>query len=196
MDNRITFKQYRNVDLIIFSVIAAVFEVVATLATSKWFPGQPMSISITLAMILIAMHRWNAYSAVVAVSGGLALCIASSASIEQYLVYCVGNVFALVSLFLFKLFTKERVRNGPFLTILLSATSYVAMSFGRWLLSLPFGAGIDELVGFLVSDILSLLFAIVILWIFRGVDGLIEDQKAYLFRLEREREEENAPEGE
>ena len=53
MDNRITFKQYRNVDLFIFSLITAVGEGVATFATSRWFVGQPMAISITLAMILI-----------------------------------------------------------------------------------------------------------------------------------------------
>ena len=45
-------------------------------------------------------------------------------------------------------------------------------------------------VGLLTTDIISLLFAFVIMFILRGVDGMIEDQKAYLFRLERQRKEE------
>jgi hypothetical protein len=66
MNNQITFKQYRNIDIGILCIVTAVFEAIATLATSRWFAGQPMAISITLALILIAMHRWGAYAAVVA----------------------------------------------------------------------------------------------------------------------------------
>lgn len=188
MDNRITFKQYRNVDLLIFSIITAVGECIATLATSRWFVGQPMAISITLAMILIAMHRWSGFAAVVCAVGGAVFCIASSASAEQFLIYCGGNIFALISLIYFKLLSKSRVRSSFLLTLAYASTSYVTMTFGRWLISLPFGAGWTELVGFLVSDILSLLFAILILWTCRAVDGLVEDQKEYLFRLEKERQ--------
>lgn len=187
-----TFKQYRNVDLLIFSVLSAVFEAIATTATSKWFPGQPMAITITFAMILISMHRWSGYAAVVAVVSGASFCIASSASAEQFLIYCGGNVFALVSLVYFKLLTKTRVKNSFLLTLAFSATAYVAVALGRWLISLPFGTGPAELIGFLSSDILSLLFAVMILWVCKGIDGLVEDQKAYLFRLERERKEENS----
>ena len=190
MDNQITFKQYRNIDLGIFCVLTAVFELIATFATSKWFPGQPMAISITLALILITMHRWNLYAVAVAVAGGVAFCIASSASVEHFLIYCGGNLFALVSLVFFRLFGKEAVRKS-FLKILLFASSaYVSVAIGRFLLSLPFGAGFSELVGFLTSDVLSLLFAVVILWVCRELDGLVEDQKAYLFRLERQRKAE------
>jgi len=187
-----TFKQYRNVDLLIFSVLTAVFEAIAATATSKWFPGQPMAITITLAMILISMHRWSGYAAVIAVVSGASFCIASSASAEQFLIYCGGNIFALVSLVYFKLLTKTRVKKSFLLTLAFSATAYVAVALGRWLISLPFGTGAAELIGFLSSDILSLLFAVMILWVCRGIDGLVEDQKAYLFRLERERKGENS----
>ena len=190
MDNQLTFKQYRNIDIGILCFITAVFEMIATLATSKWFAGQPMAISITLALILIAMHRWGALSAVVAVVGGAAFCLASSASAEHFLVYCLGNVFALSSLVYFKLFGKEQLKKSFLKTLLFVFSAYVAVGIGRFILSLPFGAGLDELVGFLTTDVLSLLFATVILWLFKDVDGLIEDQKAYLFRLERQRKEE------
>lgn len=188
MDKQITFKQYRNIDICIFCLLTAVFESVATVATSKWFGAQPMAISITLALILITMHRWNLYAAAIAVVGGVTFCLASSASAEHFLIYCGGNLFALVSLAYFKLFGKESVRNSFLKTLLFTSSAYVAVAIGRFVLSLPFGAGFSEFVGFLVSDVLSLLFSVIILWLFREVDGLIEDQKAYLFRLQRERE--------
>ncbi len=188
MDKQITFKQYRNIDVGILCFLTAVFELIATFATSKWFGAQPMAISITLALILIAMYRWNLCAAAIAVVGGVAFCIASSASAEHYLIYCGGNLFALVSLIYFKLFGKESVKKSFFKTLLFTSSAYVAVAIGRFLLSLPFGAGFSELVGFLVSDVLSLLFTTVILWLLKGVDGLVEDQKAYLFRLQRERE--------
>ena len=194
MDNRITFKQYRNIDIGILCLLTAIFESVATLATSKWFVGQPMAITITLALTLIAMHRWGLFAALVPVVGGATFCLLSSASAEHFLIYCGGNVFALASLVYFRLFGKESVRHSFLRTLLFASTAYVAVAVGRFLFSLPFGAGFAELVGFLASDILSLLFAVVILTVFRDVDGLIEDQKAYLFRLERQRKEEGSVE--
>lgn len=189
MNNQITFKQYRNVDLLIFSALTALFEAIATFATSRWFAAQPVAISITLTMILIAMHRWSAYAAIIAAAGGAAFCLASSASAEQFLIYCLGNAFALLSLVYFKFLGKEKVKSTFLLTLAFSASAYVFVCLGRWLISLCFGGGLSELVGFLTSDIISLLFAVVLLWVFRGVDGLIEDQKAYVLRLDRQRRE-------
>lgn len=48
------------------------------------------------------------------------------------------------------------------------------------------------LVVYLTTDIISLLFAEVIVVLLRKVDGMIEDQKSYLLRLEEERKEENS----
>ena len=190
MNNQITFKQYRDIDLGILCVVTAVFEAIATLATSKWFAGQPMAISITLALILIAMHRWGSYAWYVAAVGGVAFCVFSSASIQHFIIYCIGNLFALTSLLCFKLYGKEAVRRSLLKTLMYAGIAYLSVAVGRFLLSLPFGGGFSDLVGFLTSDILSLLFAVVILYVMRGTDGLSEDQKTYLLRLEKQRPEE------
>ena len=184
-----TFSQYRNTDLTIFTVLTVVFEFVATFATSNWFGEQPVAISITLALILITMHRWGIYSAITAFAGGVAFCIASGASFEHYLIYCIGNLFALTSLVYFKTFGKEGVKKSLAKTFLFTATAYLSVVLGRWLISLIFGAGFGDLVAFLTTDLLSLLFATVILHSFKGVDGLIEDQKQYIIRINKEEKE-------
>ena len=188
-----TFNQYRTIDLCIFSVVTVVFECIATFASAKWFAAQPVALSITLALILITMHRWGAYAAIVAVLGGVAFCLASGASLEHYLIYAVGNVFALSSLAYFKLFGKEEIKHSFLKTLLFSTTSYLSVVLGRWLVSLMFGSGIRDLLGFLLSDLITLLFAVVILYSCRGVDGLVEDQKQYVIRVNEEAKNNNTP---
>lgn len=191
MNNKMTFKQYRAMDLSIFAVLTAVFECIATLATNKWFGGQPVAISITLTLVLITMHRWGAYAAIVAAVGGIAFCVTSSASAEHYLIYAIGNTFALTALVWFKLLGKDAVRGSFLKTLLFSSTAYVSVAVGRWLVSLIFGAGFSELVAFLLTDLITLLFAVVILFSCKNTDGLVEDQRQYVLRVNEEKE--NAP---
>ena len=42
---------------------------------------------------------------------------------------------------------------------------------------------------YITTDIISLLFAVIIMNLLRKADGMIEDQKAYLFRVQEEEEE-------
>ena len=115
-------------------------------------------------------------------------CIASGANPEQYLVYIIGNCAALSAMVWFKIWSKDKIRESYFKTFVFAASAYVAMQLGRWLLSLPFNARLDTLVVYLATDIVSLLFTVVVMMIMRNTEGMLEDQKAYLFRLQRERE--------
>lgn len=191
--NNITFKQYRNIDLTIFSIILVVSEAITTMATNKWFAAQPVAISTTLIFICMVMMRWGGYAIIPATLGGLVFCIASSATLPQYLIYVVGNCGGLVALLWFRFFKKEDVRKGPFKLTFFVITAYVAIQLARWVLSLPFGGRHDTLLVYLGTDIISLLFAVVVMQLMRTIDGMIEDQKSYLFRLQREKEEQNAP---
>lgn len=191
--NNITFKQYRNIDLTIFAVLLALSEAITTVATNKWFYAQPVAISTTLIFICIIMMRWGGFAAIHAVLGGLVFCVASGASAEQFLVYAVGNCAALSGLIWLRVFGKDKVRVSAARLMLFVATSYLTMQLGRWLISLPFGARPDTLLVYLTTDIVSLLFAAVVMVITSKLDGVIEDQKSYLFRLQREKEEQSAP---
>lgn len=186
----ITFKQYRNIDLTILAVLVLVFETITTFATNKWFYAQPVAISITLTMTCVSMMRWSGYAALHAMLGGFVFCTASGASLEQYGIYCLGNLFALAALILIKLWGKEKIRNSIPRLMLFVLIAYMGMGIGRWLVSLLFGGDLMALVVYLTTDIITLLFAEVIVVLLRKVDGMIEDQKTYLLRLDEERKEE------
>ena len=74
------------------------------------------------------------------------------------------------------------LRRRPRLTLLLQQT-------GRVLISLCLGAGLPEALCFYTTDVLSMLFTLVILWIVKRLDGVLENQTCYLARIGRESRE-------
>ena len=187
--NQLTFKQYRQIDVIIWCVLTAVFETVASLASNRWFLLQAMTISISLTMVCLTMMRWNVYALLPSMIGALSFCIASEGQIKEYLVYCGGSFFCLLALPFLKKLGKERVRKNPPFLILFIIILYLSLVLGRWICSLAIEPSFNSLLAFLGTDVLSLLFALLVVFITRNVDGLFEDQKSYLLRLDRERKE-------
>lgn len=188
--SNITFKQYRNIDLFIFAALLLVSETITTYATNTWFDKQPVAISVTLTFICIVMMRWGAPAVISALLGGLVLCIASNASTNLYIIYLIGNCMSMLSLIWFKIFKKEDIRKSPLKLFIFVASTYLFMQIGRWVVSLFFGGGLTTILRYLGTDIISLLFATVVMFMMRNLDGMIEDQKAYLFRIQREKEKE------
>ncbi len=185
-----TFGQYRAIDLGIMAVLLFVFEMLTATAATKWFPSELYTLSPTITIVCIVMMRWSGYAAIHAVVGGAAFCVASGASPEQFAIYCIGNCAALAAMILFKTHGKEKVRSKAAFAVLFAAAAYFGAQFGRWLVALVFGASLDSLVMFLTTDSLSLLFAVVIVLIAGRLDGLFEDQRAYLIRTAEERKRE------
>ena len=187
--NHITFKQYRNIDLSIFAVLLIISEAVATLASNKWFAAQPVALSTTLLFVCMVMMRWGNFALIHSLIGGAVFCIASRATLQQFVIYIIGNAFAVLSLFLIKALGKEKTRTSVPRLLLFTTATYILMQIGRWLVSLFFGGGLGAVVAYLGTDIISLLFAVVAMILMRNTEGMIEDQKTYLLRLDREKKE-------
>lgn len=187
---QITFKQYRSIDIVILCFLTAVFESIVCMATNKWFVLQAMAVSITLTMTCIAAFRWNELAIFPCLVGSLSYGIVSKATLQQIIVYCTGSLFCLIPILLLNRLNKEKIKKDFIKRTAFVATVYIFTALGRWILSLIFEQNIGALIVFITSDILSLLFAIIVLTIVKNVDGLLEDQKSYLLRLEREKQEE------
>ena len=110
---------------------------------------------------------------------------------EQFFIYCIGNVFSLLALVLIKIYGKEKIRTSPLRLAVFATVAYLGMELGRCIVSVLFGGSIEALLVYITTDIVSLLFTVVVLILLRKSDGLLEDQKAYLLRVERERKEES-----
>lgn len=189
MEKRRTLGQYRAIDLFSFAVMLAIGEFLIVMAGNYWFPEQPFTVSLTAAITCIVYMRWGYYGAIHAVLGGFVFCYFSGAGASQYLYYCVGNLLSVVSCLFLKKMGKEKVRTsgwGLFFPILV----LLLMQLGRGLVALISGTPLATLEGFFLTDSLSMVFTFVIIWIARRLDGIYEDQKHYLLRLNAEQKRE------
>lgn len=195
MKQQISFRQYRAMDLFLFTALLCICETLITMGATRWFTGEPYTLSITPAVTAIVMVRWGGFAAIPAVLGAFVFCLVSGATLPQYIIYCVGNLAALVlTQFLCRIGWK-RLHESVLLTLLYGLLTAVLMQLGRGLLALVMGNSLALCVGFITTDTLSILFAVLIVWITRRLDGVLEEQKHYLKRVAEEMENERMAQG-
>lgn len=192
MKRQITLRQYRAMDLLMFTALLCVCETLITLGATRWFPAEPWTLSLTPAVTAIVMVRWGGFAAIPALFGALVFCLVSGATLPQYAVYCVGNLAALVlTQFLYREGWK-RLHAQVLLALLYGLLTALLMQLGRAALSLVMGTPPALCLGFVTTDSLSTLFAALLVWITRNLDGMLEEQRHYLRRIAEEQEKERA----
>lgn len=187
-------RRYQSMDLLIWTVLLFVFEAIVVKAGTVWFRSQPWTLSLVPALTAVVYMRWGVYGLFYSALGGVAICFASKAEVIQYVVYVFGNLFSCFSLLMLKKMGKEKVRSSVFFSLLYATVVFVLMALGRGVVSLVLGNGLYIVVDFITTDILSLVFAMVVVWIARRLDGVFEDQISYLMRLKAEEEKEKGRE--
>ena len=189
MGPHLTFKQYRRIDLAIFAAILSLTEFLVVRAAKAWFPDQLYTVSVTAAVTAIVMMRWGPFAGIHAALGGLVYAWVSGGNVQQFVIYIVGNGLSMAAMLLFKAFGKEKIRTSFLLTLLYALSVILLMQIGRGLVALIFGSGIEVIWKFMTTDALSDLFTMLVVWVASRLDGVFEDQKHYLLRQQKEREE-------
>lgn len=195
MDGQRTVGQYRAIDLSLFAVMLALFETLIVTASLRWFPQEAYTVSLTAALTAIVMMRWGPWAVIHAVLGGAVQCYwtmrwAPDAAGASYVIYCVGNSFGLGALALIKGLGAEEVRRNVWKTLGFGAATALLMQLGRMLMGILTGMAASDAILYVTLDVISLLFTLVILWIARRLDGVFEDQRHYLKRVQRELQKE------
>ena len=188
MKRQLTLAEYRSLDLTLFAVILAVCEYIITLAAIRWFPGQLYTVSLSAALCAIVLMRWGAWAGLHALLGGAAFWLASGGSPKQLAIYALGNLFCLLVLPLLR--GKEKIRADKLFTIFFALAVVLAMQLGRAVVALVLGTPIETCVGFFTTDSLSDVFTMVVVSLARRLDGIFEDQKRYLRRLQEQQKKE------
>ena len=186
MNRQISLAQYRAIDLSILTGLMAVSQLVIHLAISRFYAEETgYIVSPVAAVVAIVMMRWSLWAAIPAALGGVLLTALSGGTAEQMLIYSVGNLLSILAFLILKLAGKERIRGNAVLSLIFAVAVQLLMQLGR--------AGVAALLGhpllacwdFITTDAMSILFTLVIIWIVRRVEGLFEDQKHYLLRIQR-----------
>jgi len=183
VQTRRTIEQYRAIDLSLFALILIVFETVLIRASASLFPREPWTVSATAAITAVVMVRWGPWAVIHAVIGGLTLCIVSRGQWQQFLIYCAGNTAALAVLPLLKKWGWERLRNDFLVNLLYGFLTLLMMQCGRALAAMLLGTAPSAAAGFITTDVITYIFTLTIVWITGRLDGVLEDQKHYLARI-------------
>lgn len=144
-------------------------------------------------IVLIVMMRWGWQSVFYAVGDGLLYCLlnlgADGFEPSLFAVYMIGNVFIVLLLLMTKFMGKERIRSKWYFSALFLLAGEVSVVLGRTLVSVCFGQSFTATLMAQVWETFSLAVGLIIILIARRLDGMFEDQKSYLRRLDDERNE-------
>lgn len=190
----ISLNQYRLTDLFLFLLIMAVGEVLSHFALVH-FASKTITYSVTflLPITLIVMMRWGWQGILFAAADGLLFCILNSAGWQTYILYAVGNMAIAAMYGVLRLVGKKRIAGRWFFSLLFVVGGWLCVALGRSLIGLCFGQNfISSLlycIGLGDTGLMSLALAIIIVLVLRRFDGMWEDQKSYLLRLDSERKE-------
>ena len=183
VEGRKTVRQYRVIDLSLFCLILIFFENLLVKAASAWFPGEPWSVSVTAAVTAIVMIRWGPWAAIHAFLGGAVYVLASGGSGQQLAVYALGNLACLAVLPLVRRWGWEKIRENSWANFLYSFLVLLSMQAGRGIIAMLLGSRPLVALGFITTDVISYVFTMMIVWIVSKLDGMLEDQKHYLARV-------------
>ena len=192
MNRQMTLKQYRALDIGIFTLLLCLPEVLVVLGSRIWFPGEMYTLSLTAAVCAVVMVRWGLYALIPAALGALVFCMASGAQGEQYLIYTLGNLFCGAMYLMVRNKGWMRLKSSVLRCMLYGCLFSLSMQAGRALLAGLMGYPAGVCLMFFTTDILSTLFAVLIVWITRRLDGVLEEQKHYLLRVQEEMKRERA----
>ena len=158
------------------------------LATSFWYPEQNYVVSPVAGMAALVLMRWSGWAVIPMAAGGVLYAFLSGGSVQHLLIYGIGNLAALAALLMFKLYGKERIRKESFRAVVFASAVQLLMQLGRAGMAALFGHSAAACFGFITTDILSILFTVFIVWTVRRIEGLFEDQKNYLLRIQKEQQ--------
>ena len=184
-----SYKQYRSVDLTAFVLMYALCEYLVVKAATDWF-SEPYSISIMLPLLLIVMMRWDKFCLIQAIISAILFVFYQKGNISQYLIYLCGNLgFMLELLYVYRV-GKEKIRSSFLYSAIYVISGFALMELFRGIASMVIlGSSLKIVLQFVFTDMLSLVFTFLVIIIVRQVEGLFEDQKHYLIRLNQKNED-------
>lgn len=189
MKRQLTLKEYRTIDLILFALMLALFEfIIVRVSASNFFWDQQFTVSLAAAITSIVYMRWGWWGGLHAALAGALYSLYCGGGPAQFATYVLGNLLSLAAVPVLKKLGPQRVREGRLTSLLFPLAVVLLMQAGRCAVALVLGASLGESLAFFMTDSLSVIFTLVIVWIARRLDGVYEDQKHYLLRLQQEQD--------
>jgi len=189
----ISIRQYRLTDLFLFAVILVIAELLAFFAPKMFPQNADFTFSLMVPIVLLVMMRWGWQSVLYAAGDGLLICLlhmgGENFNNRLFAVYIIGNAFIALMLLATKFFGKEKIAGKWYFSVLFVVLGWLSVFLGRAVVGACFGLGFVNVMIGQLGDLVSLAVGIVLVVVLRRLDGMFEDQKHYLIRLDNERRE-------
>lgn len=189
-----SLKKYKAVDLLVFTILAAIFELLCYYVTTNVDDFQVIFLSYSIVLSLISIFRWGLIGSIVVFVGGVASCIISSESnYTHYFAYGIGSVIGvvLVALLFQYLIGREKLKKYPILLYVYLIVDFVVVIFIRCLIVSLFNINnfsevlISSLKNQFVMQSMCLVISLVILFIANRKNGdMVVEMKSYIKKVQ------------
>ena len=189
-----SLKKYKAVDLLVFTILAAIFELLCYYVTTNVDDFQVIFLSYSIVLSLISIFRWGLIGSIVVFVGGIASCIISSESnYKHYFAYGIGSVIGvvLVALLFQYLIGREKLKKYPILLYVYLIVDFVVVIFIRCLIVSLFNINnfsevlISSLKNQFVMQSMCLVISLVILLIANRKNGdMVVEMKSYIKKVQ------------
>ena len=189
-----SLKKYKAVDLLVFTILAAIFELLCYYVTTNVDDFKVIFLSYSIVLSLISIFRWGLIGSIVVFVGGVASCIISSESnYTHYFAYGIGSVIGvvLVALLFQYLIGREKLKKYPILLYLYLIVDFVVVIFIRCLIVSLFNINnfsevlISSLKNQFVMQSMCLVISLVILLIANRKNGdMVVEMKSYIKKVQ------------
>ena len=188
----ISLKQYRLTDLFLFAVILVAFDLLSYFAPIIFSGAALYYFTLTVPIVLLVMIRWGWQAALFAIGDGIFQSVLYNPGVWQsYLSYAIGYAFILLLLIPIKFIGKQRISGKWFFSVLFAFSGWVLLNLGvscmQAICGYNFTVQLSVNFGFGANGVISLAIAVILILVFRRLDGMFEDQKHYLKRMDKER---------
>ena len=183
----ISLKQYRSTDLFLFAIILIAFELVvhfAFIGLKGDFTFSPM-----VPIVLLVIMRWGWQGAIFAAVDGVLYCLLNGAGWQSYICYGIGNLSIMSVLLMTRFIGKQKIAGKWGFSALFVVVGWISVVLGRTLIAACCGENFLAALLLQLSDLFTLAIGVLIILVLRRLDGMFEDQKHYLLRLDDERKE-------
>lgn len=189
-----SLKKYKAVDLLVFTILAAIFELLCYYVTTNVDDFQVIFLSYSIVLSLISIFRWGLIGSIVVFVGGIASCIISSESnYTHYFAYGIGSVIGvvLVALLFQYLIGREKLKKYPILLYVYLIVDFVVVIFIRCLIVSLFNINnfsevlVSSLKNQFVMQSMCLVISLVILLIANRKNGdMVVEMKSYIKKVQ------------
>lgn len=157
------------------------------------------TVSFSIPIVLLVMIRWGWPSVLYSLLSGLIVCLMNLKDISghNWACYLIGNAFIALMLIPRYLIGTKKISSKWWGIALFSIGGWLSVYLGKsivWAIAFAISpvegsTAASGFIGFLQTDLLSLVIGIVLMVVLRKLDGMTDDQNEFLRRLDDERKE-------